>query len=226
MNDLNILIVEDESLVAMELSHEVTSLGYNVVDYATNSRMAKNFFEKFDINLIIMDVNLSEDSDGIDLYESFDSNVDVIYITAYKDEDTISKAILTKPVGYLVKPHNEYELQALLKMASAKINHIKVKKKLASDAVDLSQGYVFNIQKGKLFFNDIEIGLSFKELKLLKLLIKNRGKLVTYNMIEEEVWGNETVNNTSLRTLIYRLRSKLEHKLIESVFKNGIRLNY
>jgi len=226
MNDLNILIVEDESLVAMELSSEVSSLGYNAVDYATNSRMAKNFFDKYDINLIIMDVNLSENIDGIDLYENLNTEVDVIYITAYKDEDTISKAILTKPVGYLVKPHNEYELQALLKMASAKINHIEVKKKMQSNVIDLSQGYSFNNKKGKLFFDSIEISLSFKELKLLKLLIKNRGELVTYKMIEEEIWENETVNNTSLRTLIYRLRSKLEHKLIESVFKNGIRLNY
>ena len=226
MSDLNILIVEDESLVAMELSSEISSLGYNVVDYATNSRMAKSFFDKYEINLIIMDVNLSEKVDGIDLYNSLGSSVDVIYITAYKDENTISKAIVTKPIGYLVKPHNEYELQALLKMASAKINHVKTKKKSVSDVLDLSQGYFFNVKKGQLFFNDIKISLSFKELKLLKLLIENRGELVTYKMIEEEIWENEAVNNTSLRTLIYRLRSKLEHKLIESVFKNGIRLNY
>ena len=226
MSDLNILIVEDESLVAMELSSEISSLGYNVVDYATNSRMAKSFFDKYEINLIIMDVNLSEKVDGIDLYNSLGSSVDVIYITAYKDENTISKAIVTKPIGYLVKPHNEYELQALLKMASAKINHVKTKKKSVSDVLDLSQGYFFNVKKGQLLFNDIEISLSFKELKLLKLLIENRGELVTYKMIEEEIWENEAVNNTSLRTLIYRLRSKLEHKLIESVFKNGIRLNY
>jgi len=111
-------------------------------------------------------------------------------------------------------------------MASAKINHVAVKKKHVSDVIDLSQGYFFNVKSGQLFFNDIEISLSFKELKLLTLLIENRGELVTYNMIEEEIWKKEVVNNTSLRTLIYRLRSKLEHKLIESVFKNGIRLNY
>ena len=70
----------------------------------------------------------------------------------------------------------------------------------------------------------MQIKLTLKELQLLKLLIRLRGRIVDYLTIENEIWGSEKVSNTSIRSLVYRLRNKLEHKLIESEHNMGIRL--
>ncbi|MFK5938875.1 MAG: DNA-binding response regulator [Sulfurimonas sp.] len=225
MDNLNILIVEDESLVAMSLSSSIGALGYNVVEYATNSHMAKKFLEAYDVNLILMDINLNESINGIELYESLHSDIALIYLTAYKDEDTMSKAIKTNPIGYLIKPHKDDELRAMLKLALYKIQNKEEAQVESRKYIDIGKGYLFDIEENKLLYKNKPIKLTIKETNLLKLLIDAKGRTVKFTTIEEKIWEGENVNNTSLRTLLYRLRSKLKHKLIESEFNIGLKLD-
>ncbi len=224
MYNLNILIVEDESLVAMELKESITQLGYNVVDYATNCAMARELMSANDVNLILMDINLRDTLNGVELYKEFNTETPVIYLTAYKDDETISSAIQTNPLGYLIKPHNEDELKAVLKLAYFKMQDVSKSHKVENDVISLDKNYFFNKRKDKLFFNDIFIKLSNNELILLKLLIDERGNIVSYETIESEVWSEKVVSNSALRTLIYRLRGKLNYKFIESEYDYGIKL--
>jgi len=223
--NLNILIIEDESLVAMSLSSSIEELGYNVVEYATNSHMAKKFLEAYDVNLILMDINLGESMNGIELYESLHKNIPIIYLTAYKDEDTMSKAIHTNPIGYLVKPHKDDELRAMLKLALHKLQNKDVPEEETRRFVDIGKGYLFDIEENKLLYNNRPVKLTIKETNLLKLLIDANGRVVKFKTIEQKIWDGENVNNTSLRTLLYRLRSKLKHKIIESEFNIGLKLD-
>jgi len=225
MSKLNILIVEDESLVALELKNSIESLGHNVVEYATNSHMAKNFLQSYDVNLLLMDINLGEEVNGIELYKSFNTSIPVIYLTAYADENTMTEAIETNPLGYLIKPHSIDELKVILILANYKMQHQELKIETDEELIDIGKGYFFNMPDEKLLYKNIQVKLTLKELGLLKLLIEANGKIVKYPVIENELWHNEVVNNTSVRTLIYRLRSKLEHKLIESEFNVGIKLD-
>ena len=224
MHSINILIIENESLVAMELSNFIQELGYNVVEYATTSAMARRFLELYDVDLILMDVNLEEKIDGIALYKSLHITTPIVYITAYVDEETICRAIATEPLGYLVKPHNEHELKALLQIAKLKIQSVDDNIETTAQAVTLGEGYSFNSDSKRLYYGDIHIKLTIKEAELLILLISSKGNIVSYERIEGALWGEEYVSNTSLRTLIYRLRCKLEHKLIETEFKLGVKL--
>jgi len=224
MNKLNILIVEDESLVAMELQQAIENMGHNVVEYATNVKMAKKFFEQFEIDLVLMDINLNDSVNGIELYKSLEIQTPIIYLTAYTDEETMSQAISTNPLGYLIKPHTEDELKAIIKLAQYKIKNIEKEPQMVEKLVKVGKGYFFDTEEEQLFYKDLPVKLTIKERGLLKILIKAKGKIVKFEKIENELWNGETVNNTSLRTLIYRLRSKLEHKLIESEFNVGIKL--
>jgi len=223
MNNLNILIVEDESLVALELADTITNYGYNVVEYATNKDMAREFIKDESINLILMDINLRDVIDGIDLYKSFQIDTPIIYITAYKDEKNISKAIETNPIGYLIKPLNEDELKAILILASYKNNKetIKIDKDMM---IDIGEEYYFDDKTDKLFHLHVEVKLTNQEIALLKLLIDSKDSIVDYETIESKIWGEKTVSDSALRTLIYRLRGKLNYKLIKNSFKNGIQL--
>ncbi len=224
MNKLNILIIEDESLVAMELQQAIEKMGHNVVEYATNVKMAKQFLQTFDVNLILMDINLNDSINGIELYKELELEIPLIYLTAYTDETTMSEAIQTNPLGYLIKPHTEDELKAIIKLAQYKIQNIKTAPQKVEKLLEVGKGYFFNREEEQLFYRDLPVKLTIKERGLLKILIEAKGKIVRFETIEAVLWNGEAVNNTSLRTLIYRLRSKLEHKLIESEFNVGIRL--
>jgi len=225
MDNLNILIIEDESILAMSLSSSIEALGYNVVEYATNSHMARKFLEAYDVNLILMDINLGESINGIELYESLHTDIPIIYLTAYKDEDTMSKAINTNPIGYLVKPHKDDELKAMLKLALHKLKNRGLKEEVIRKYFDMGKGYLFDMEENILLCKNRPVKLTIKEMGLLKLLIEANGKIVKFKTIEEKIWEGESVNNSSLRTLLYRLRSKLNHKLIETEFNLGLKLD-
>lgn len=220
MTNLNILIVEDESLFALELATRIGEYGYGNVEYATSLKEAKALFASKDFNLILMDINLSDKVDGIELYKSFETDAFVIYLTAYIDEQTISKAIETQPLGYLVKPLNESELLALLKLVEQKLHPITIE----NTRVSLSKDYEFDFQDDALFRNGKYITLGSKKVQLLKLLIEAKGNTVTFKTIEEELYKETPPSESTLRTLIYRLRKVLGDDMIETESNYGIRL--
>lgn len=224
--EYNILIVEDESFTAWELKEIIESLGYNVVNYATTVKMAKKLMLLHNIDLILMDINLNDSIDGIELYKSFESDIPIIYLTAYKDDETIEKAIATNPVGYLTKPLKEEELKALLQLAILKQN-IKNQSKIISNEsykIYLDKNYYFDTELDKLFFDTLHIHLSPKETKLLKLLLKFNPQPLFFETIENEIWRDSTPSSSSLRVLLHRLRSKLEYKFIQKIHGEGIKL--
>ena len=215
---MNVLIVEDESLMALELANSISNYGYNVIDYVTTPELARNILKEEKIDLLILDINLNHTTNGIDLYKEIGKNIAVIYLTAYKDDKTISEAINTQPLGYLIKPHNEGELLALLKLADSKVTP-------DSNIIYLGEGYSFDQLESKLYLNDKFIKLSPKELKLLILLLEAKPNIVTFQTIEYELW-DVPPNASTLRTLIYRLRNKLDHKFISTQNSHGIKIDF
>ncbi|HEX9290044.1 MAG TPA: PAS domain S-box protein, partial [Anaeromyxobacteraceae bacterium] len=114
-----ILIVEDQRIVAADLESAVTSLGYAVVGTAISAEEAIHKAATLGADLVLMDIRLRGERDGIwaarIIRERFDRPV--VYLTAYADEETISRARSTAPFGYIVKPFNERELHAAIEMA-------------------------------------------------------------------------------------------------------------
>ena len=119
MADEKIMIVEDEKIVAMDIKDSLESFGYTVPCMASTG---KDAIEKAGIHnpdLILMDVVLKGDMDGIQAAEIIHANSDVpvIYLTAYSDEKTISRAKLTSPFGHILKPFEERELRTNIEIA-------------------------------------------------------------------------------------------------------------
>jgi DNA-binding response OmpR family regulator len=220
MTELNILIIEDESLLALDLATIVSAYGYKHVDYVTTLEQAQKALSSHDVNLILMDINLNDTMDGIDFYKSLNTQAKVIYITAYMDDKTISKAIETDPLGYLAKPHNENELQALLKLAEFKLNPIQMK----DSRVKLSSDYSFDTNTNMLFHKNNFVKLSHKKTELLRLLIDAKGAVVSFKAIEDELYKENPPSESTLRTLIYRLRKELDADIIETELNYGVRL--
>jgi CheY-like chemotaxis protein/tRNA A-37 threonylcarbamoyl transferase component Bud32 len=114
-----ILIVEDEAIIARELEVRLRGLGYHVHGIASSGREALDLLGREQVHLVLMDIVLAGDMDGIDTAGEIRKrwSVPIIYLTAYTDEATLLRAKLTKPYGYIAKPYTEPELRANIEMA-------------------------------------------------------------------------------------------------------------
>ena len=114
-----ILIVEDQRLIAADLENTLKRLGYVVVGNVSSGEDAISTSDQVRPELVLMDVRLRGEMDGIHAAEIIRDRFDVpvVFLTAYADEETIRRATKTTPYGYLVKPFNERELRATIEIA-------------------------------------------------------------------------------------------------------------
>lgn len=116
---IKILIVEDESITAMELEERLADLGIMVTDIVVSAESAFTSIETKRPDIILMDIRIQGHKDGIETAEEVRARFDipVIYLTAYADKDTIRRARITRPFAYLVKPFRMDELRAAIEIA-------------------------------------------------------------------------------------------------------------
>ncbi len=119
MKKAKILIVEDETVIAMELQASLEDMGYSVTSLATSGTQAIGKAERDKPNLVLMDIMLKDDMTGIEaarhIFTQFD--IPIIYLTANSDTETLEKAKVAEPFGYLLKPYNHRELHSTIEMA-------------------------------------------------------------------------------------------------------------
>lgn len=134
MNSNRILVVEDEVMVAMTLEDTLEALGYEVVGTTDNGKDAVRLAGEKTPDLILMDIRIRGDIDGIEAAEkiSEDYDIPVVFLTAHSDEQTLMRALKTQPYGFLIKPFRERELYSNIEMA---IHKHRVLKKRGYDAV-------------------------------------------------------------------------------------------
>jgi PAS domain S-box-containing protein len=114
-----ILIVEDESIVALDTKHELEKIGYQVTDIALTGEDALRKIKKDMPDLVLMDIVLKGKLDGIDTATRIrkDYLLPVIYTTAYFDKKTLDRAKMAEPFGFLIKPYSSKELRSTIDMA-------------------------------------------------------------------------------------------------------------
>ncbi|MGK5090871.1 response regulator transcription factor [Deltaproteobacteria bacterium TL4] len=125
--EASILIVEDEGVLALSLKNELKWLGYHIVDVAKSGELAIQKTMTSRPDLILMDIALEGEMDGIETANYLHSQfkIPIIYLTAYTSPELLDRAKLTSPFGYLVKPVKTEELQATIEMALYKDKEIK-----------------------------------------------------------------------------------------------------
>lgn len=127
MTKAQILIVEDDGLVAKDIETMLKRLGYDVAGVVMSGEKAVIKATDLQPELILMDIGLRGDMDGIEAAEKIRSrlNIPVVYLTAYGDEDTIQRAKMTKPLGFLSKPIQEDDLSLAIEEALSKSDEEK-----------------------------------------------------------------------------------------------------
>ncbi|BBD60908.1 two-component hybrid sensor and regulator [Nostoc sp. HK-01] len=118
-NTVQVLIVEDEYILALNLQESLESLGYIVVDIADTAATAIAKATALRPTLILMDIRLQGEADGIQAAEKIwhDLQIPIIYVTGHSDQSTVERATLTFPFGYILKPIREQELYVSIQTA-------------------------------------------------------------------------------------------------------------
>ncbi|MCX6137237.1 MAG: PAS domain S-box protein [Ignavibacteriales bacterium] len=117
--DFRILIAEDERIVAVDLRNRLANLGYKVVDIVARGEQAVRVALEVRPDLVLMDIGLMGAIDGIAAAQSIRSQQDipVVFLTAYSDGETLQRAKIAEPFGYVLKPFEERELRTTIEMA-------------------------------------------------------------------------------------------------------------
>lgn len=118
-DEIRVLIVDDESVIALTLEDILTQMGIGKVEIALFFEEAVEIAQTLKPHLLLFDINLKTDQDGIELAAQIkkDLNTEVIYITAHFDDDTITRAKKTQPLNYIIKPFEAQQVKLAMEMA-------------------------------------------------------------------------------------------------------------
>jgi len=239
MEKHKVIIVEDDEITALNLNMSLQKHGYSVIAMCDNAIQAKNKITALKPDVIIIDISLQESNDGIELAKIIKEKFDIpfIYLTSYSDDEIITQAKHTEPYGYIVKPFDPGSLHATIQMALFKyqmenerkenINSLKVDKlnlekllysKRVSDKpiVPFGKDYHLDISICETFYKGKKIKLTKKENAFLRLLVAQLGLVVSFEQAMNYVWDESGATENSVRTLVWRLRNKLETDIIKN----------
>ena len=156
MKKARILVVEDEELVGLAISRYLQSRDYDVLPVVSSGEKAVSDSRGLEPDLVLMDIHLVGEMDGIEAASIIaDScHVPVIYLTAYSDAETLQRAKLAEPFGYVVKPFDERTLEASIEMALHKASRQKerlnTRERLSTILQSIGDGIVIATIKGTI----------------------------------------------------------------------------
>ena len=221
----SILIVEDESILAIGMEYSLEDFGYEVSGIATSYESAIKHVKENLPDLVLMDIKIKGDKTGIDAAKVIwqEYKTPVVFLTSYSSEKMITDAMDTEPYGYLLKPYRDKELKATIEIALYKHNYFFKNRKTIgeSDVIKLEENITFNQSKGLLYKNEQNIILTKNEIKLLEILSEHINESVSFEKISDYIWREDDCDVAKLRALIYRMKKKLKMDLIENVYEYG-----
>lgn len=239
MQKHKVIIVEDDEITSLNLNLSLQKQGYSVVALCDNIEQANNKITTHKPDVVIIDISLQESNDGIRLAQTIREkhHIPFIFLTSYSDDDIISQAKLTEPYGYIVKPFDPGSLHATIQMAlfkyeveqqrkeslnSRSVDKLSLEKlldaKRNSDKpiVNFGEEYHLDISICETFYQGKKIKLTKKENAFLRLLVAQLGNVVTFEQAMHYVWDENGASENSVRTLVWRLRNKLETDIIKN----------
>ena len=211
-----ILIVEDERLSAKYLKILLEEAGYSVVGPVESGEEAVSKTLASPPDLILMDIILKGRLSGCEAALEIKRTLKmckIIFVTAYCEDEMIQYAKEAQAEAYLLKPYRPDELLATIAVVLAHGTKLPFPKK---EEIALAHGFTFDLTRGQLMKEGKEIPLPEYKRKLVELLATNVNTTVSHAQICQTVWGESRPDST-LRSMIYRIKQRLGVDLITSV---------
>ena len=219
---MKILILEDESVLALSMREFLEDSGYEVDSFINSDDAYDTIYEK-NYDLLLLDVKVPGEKNGFEMLELLrkdGKNMPAIFITSLTDIDDLSRGYECGACDYIRKPFDLAELKLRVEQV--------IKQQCfgsSEECIALPFGYNYNVGKMKLTLHGKGIALAKTETKILELLIKRRGSVVSCEMFWEEVWG-EWVDAANIRVQVGNLRRKLEKDFIKNVRGVGYSIDF
>lgn len=222
LRQFTLLYVEDDTVTREYLSEMLQSYFYNVVTANNGKEAYEKTLLNSCIDIILTDINLPKENGllFIDKFRKENKSIPVVFLSAYKNTETLMGAIPLNVSAFLVKPVR-FE-----KIIEALADALRVKQNLAFKAnnenfLQLPNGLEIDLDK-KVVRNKNEILLlSKKEFELTEILVRNKKSILSRAQIEELLWNGTVVADSSVKTLIKKLRAKIGEDSIVTVKNLG-----
>lgn len=209
MNNLLILVVEDDAPVRNLIGTTLKTHGYDYIT-ATNGENAVMQASSHNPDVVLLDLGLP-DIDGVDVIKKIRtwSEMPIIVISARTEDKDKIDALDAGADDYLTKPFSVEELLARIRVTERRLSAIQSSNK--SESVFVNGNLKIDYAAGCAYLSDEELHLTPIEYKLLCLLSRNVGKVLTHTFITQKIWGAAWESNVaSLRVFMATLRKKIE----------------
>ncbi len=219
---MKILILEDERILALSMREFLEDSGYEVECFSHSDEAHDAIYDKV-YDLLLLDVKVPGEKNGFEMLKELrqDGNkTPAIFITSLTSIDDLSRGYECGACDYMRKPFDLAELKL-------RVEQVMKLQCFASteESIDLPSSYKYDVKKMKLTFKGESILLAKTETKILELLIKKRGSVVSCEMFWEEVWG-EWIDSANIRVQVGNLRKKLEKDFIKNVRGVGYSIDF
>ena len=205
-----ILVLEDEIGIRSFVSINLKREGYEIIEAGSGQEAIEQLSNHPDISIALLDVMLP-DMSGIEICkfirQQFDQ-IGVIMLTAKGQEEDKLEGFISGADDYMVKP---FSIKELLVRVSALIRRVKKDENKFKSNEIISDPFILNIDKRKLYKNGIEIELTPTEFSIVKYLMVNAKKSLSRDQILSEVWGSNYLYDFKIVDVnIRRIRNKIE----------------
>jgi len=207
---MRVLLLEDEFSLRVSIKEFLEDIDYAVDDFA-DGLDAYDAIHVKSYDLLLLDVNVPSMS-GFELLQSIRKDgikTPAIFLTSMTELQNLEEGYKKGCCDYIRKPFDLSELELRIKQA------IRSHYLDNSDMVELGEGVVYDMLKGKLTQDDKEIVLRKIEKDILEMLIKNKNSVVSMQMFQDEVWG-DYVEPSAIRVQINNLKQKLPETIIHN----------
>ncbi|WP_312642865.1 response regulator transcription factor [Hydrogenoanaerobacterium sp.] len=211
MNKLNLFVVEDDKAIRNLIATTLETQGYHYQTASTGSAAIMGILSSKP-DIVILDLGLP-DMDGVDIIRKVRewSEVPIIIVSARSEDKDKIQALDAGADDYLTKPFSTDELLARLRVTQRRLKNIGSMSSSAQDTVFKNGDLKIDYPAGCAYLSNTELRLTPNEYKLLCLLARNVGKVLTHNFILKEIWGSTLSGDTqSLRVFMATLRKKIE----------------
>ena len=210
MNKFQILVVEDDSPIRNLIATTLKTHNYKYL-LAQNGEEAIIQASTHDPDVVFLDLGLP-DMDGVEIIKKIRewSNMPIIVISARSEDEDKIEALDAGADDYLTKPFSVEELLARLRVMQRRIALLQLDNNVNKSSIYTNGKLKIDYVAGCAYKNDEELKLTPIEYKLLCILAKNTGKVLTHKYITQKIWGSAWDSNVaSLRVFMATLRKKL-----------------
>ncbi|MDO9055453.1 MAG: response regulator transcription factor [Sulfuricurvum sp.] len=208
---MKILLLEDEQMLSEAITEYLVSSGHQVTFYYDGSD-ALDALQKETFDLLILDINVPG-IDGLELLEELHKQKirpPAIYISALVDIEGISRAYDLGCYDYLKKPFH-------LKELALRIDKVMQSCAIPQSHLRLSKSYAYDASTSTLLCDNVTQPLSKRQLQIIDLLARNRGRVVDFDQFRNYVWDEEYVDNATIRAEVSRLKKSLKEDFIQNI---------